>query len=133
MDVFQTPEIANKSENNRNQQVGQKIGTDSNSRQKENQNKSLTNCGNPIKKFVCLVPMNATKIPHKQFPASPPNGIIDAIHDISLSESLPVSNGLAFERSNGNAIDIQPIAQPPPIIIKLATLFHWKFQWKNFE
>lgn len=62
-------------------------------------------------------------MPQKQLPASPPNGIIDAIHDISLIVSLPVSNGDASDRSNGSAIDIQPIAHPPEHITKLASFF----------
>lgn len=59
--------------------------------------------------------------PNKQFPVSAPNDITDAIHDKLLNEIFPLANGLASERSNGNAIDSQPFAQPKLIIIKLAS------------
>lgn len=82
---------------------------------------SLTNCGNPIKKIVCLVPMIVTTKPKKQFPVSAPNDIADAIHDKSLNDNLPLSNGVASDRSNGNAMDNQPFAQPKLTMIKLAS------------
>lgn len=80
----------------------------------------LTNCGNPIKKIVCLVPMIVTMYPHKQLPAIAPSETTHPIHDIHSTESMPVCNGVASDLSNGSAIDTQPVAQPKPTIIKLA-------------
>lgn len=69
--------------------------------------------------------MIVTMNPHKQFPAKAPSAATDPIHDISLVESLPVSSGDASDRSNGNAIDTQPIAHPEAIITKLASFRQW--------
>lgn len=71
--------------------------------------------------------MIVTMNPHKQLPASAPRAATDPIHDISLVVSLPVSNGESSDRSSGNAIDTQPMAQPEAIITKLA-LFWDVFQ-----
>lgn len=68
--------------------------------------------------------MIVTVNPHKQLPANAPSAATDPIHDISIIVSLPVSNGDASERSNGNAIDTQPMAQPPANIIKFAAILN---------
>lgn len=81
--------------------------------------------------------MIVTVNPQKQLPASAPSAADDPIHDISPNVSLPVSNGDASDRSNGNAIDTQPMAQPPANIIKFAAIsdvsmlffFFWLFSW----
>lgn len=67
--------------------------------------------------------MIVTINPNKQFPVSAPSAITDAIHDKSLSDILPDSSGVSSDRSNGSAIDNQPVVQPKPTIIKLASFF----------
>lgn len=73
-------------------------------------------------KIVCLVPMNVTMSPKKQLPNIAPNEMTDPIQDISLTEILPVSNGLLSDRSNGSAIDSQPKPDPNPTIVRSASI-----------
>lgn len=44
---------------------------------------ALTNCGNPIKKMVCLIPIIVIIYPHIQLPIIAPSETTDPIHDIS--------------------------------------------------
>lgn len=56
------------------------------------------------------------------FPTNAPKHITDPIQDISSRFSGPVFKGVSFDRSNGNASDTQPIAQPNPVIRRFANL-----------
>lgn len=59
--------------------------------------KTLTNCGNPTKKSVCLVPISVTMYPHKKLPKTAPGAATHPIHDISSVEIAPVFNGVAAD------------------------------------
>lgn len=66
--------------------------------------------------------MYVTMNPQAKLPRIAPNDTIAPIHDLSSIESGPVFNGVSSDSSKGVAIDTQPVAQPNPIIIKLAAI-----------
>lgn len=74
--------------------------------------------------IVCRAPIHITTNPNKKFPKTPPSDSAEPIQDLSPIEILPVSNGLSSDCSNGSAIDSQPIPQPYPITIKLASFWN---------